>query len=144
MKMLHNLFGTAASVATALIGSLSGWFILIALLIFSVLFSGCSKEDMYTSETVSPSAGCEIEVTATPVLCGWGAFENIWLVKKDGTYLQPWVNDAGVKNLVKGQRYKVSYTPVKKDDRYKDTIICMAGTPPAEPVKLTCIISASN
>lgn len=143
MKMLHNLLGTAASVAT-LVANLSGWFILIALLVFSVLFSGCSKEDLYTAKKLASSADCEIEVTATPVLCGWGAFENIWLLKKDGTYLQPWVNDTGVNSLVKGQRYKVSYTPVKKDDRYKDIITCMAATPPAEPVKLTCIISASN
>ncbi|GAB3199065.1 hypothetical protein GCM10027293_17260 [Pontibacter aydingkolensis] len=105
--------------------------------------SGCEKEDMIEGCWV-PETECTQEVTAETIMCGYGAFGNVWLKTADGSYLQPWHNLTGQNELVNGQKYTIGYKAVEKDDKYKDIVTCKAAVPAAQAVAVTCINTVSN
>lgn len=142
---MRTLLNSFAALAVAAKSNLSGWYVLLALLFLSVLLSGCEKEQLvHTEGGLTSQTGCATEVTAEKVLCGWGAYEDVWFRLGDGTYLQPWENQSGAENISAGTRYYIGYTPATRDDRYKDVLTCMAAVPQAQAIKLTCLKAAGK
>ncbi|MEJ8801046.1 hypothetical protein [Pontibacter sp. H249] len=140
MKIIPGKYEPIVAVAKA---NLSGWYVLLALLFLSVFMSGCEKEEMI-AECWELGAECNQEVTATTVICGYGAFGNVWLKTADGSYLQPWHNLAGQNALVSGQKYRIGYKEVERDEKYKNVFTCMAAVPAAKAIALTCLTAATN
>lgn len=141
MKIIPGKYAPFVAAAKS---NLSGWYVLLALLFLSVLFSGCEKEDDLIAECWELQATCTLEVTAEKVICGYGAFGNIWLKTADGKLLQPWHSLVDQKSLLDGQKYTVGYKAVERDDKYKDRISCMAALPAAQAVVITCLSATGN
>lgn len=88
---------------------------------------------------------CGLEVKAVEMPCSaYGAFGNIYFQTKEGKYLQPWEmfpTLVAVKVVV-GKTYTIGYKEVKRDDRYKDLMLCMLfdeNVEKATPIKLACL-----
>ncbi len=88
---------------------------------------------------------CGLEVTAVQMPCSaYGAFGNIYFQTKDGKYLQPWEmfpTLIAVKVVV-GKTYTIGYKEVKRDERYKDVMLCMLfdeKVANATPIKINCL-----
>ncbi|WP_162427755.1 hypothetical protein [Pontibacter pudoricolor] len=129
---------TLMDVAAIVKANLSGWYILLALLLFSIFMSGCdNSEDKI--DGCFPVRDCVFEATAVKVTCGYGAFDDTWLQVNDTTYIQPWVNATTLQHLIVGQTYRFGYVEVARDNRYKDLYTCQAALPKAKVVKLTCL-----
>jgi hypothetical protein len=73
-----------------------------------------------------PSEGCTTVVTARTIECGMGAWGNTWLQLPDGRYLQPWNNATTTTQLIDGAKYKIGFTPMAKDNRFNNGVICAA------------------
>lgn len=130
---LHN----AAAIVKA---NLSGWYMLLALLFLSLFMSGCeTTTEQEAFEERLPVFACTTEATAVGFTCALGAFNNNWLQLSDGTYLQPWVNATDRKELVHGQKYRLGFVEVVRDDRYDNIATCKAYVPQGKPVKVTCL-----
>lgn len=125
-------------VAAIVKANLSGWYMLLALLLFSIFMSGCDNKEEEI-EGCFPVQDCVFEATAVEVRCGYGAFGNTWLQVNDTLYIQPWVNATTVKHLVVGQKYRFGYVEVEQDNRYRDIVTCQVVLPKAKVVKLTCL-----
>lgn len=138
---MKNLPGNVAPFVAIAKSNLSGWYILLALLLLSVL-SGCEKEDIAVCP--EPQITCEVEVTAEQVMCGYGAFRNVWLKSAEGKYLQPWYNATGQKELTPGQKYKIGFSVVERDDKYNDVVTCMAAVPESQAVAILCLSPATS
>ncbi len=138
MRLIPAVFSDAAVLVKA---NLSGWYMLLALLLFSLFMTGCDneEEELETMGGCFPKTDCIFQATAVTVTCGYGAFGDTWLQVNDTTYLQPWVNATSVQALTPGQKYKYGFTEVEQDDRYKDEAYCKAALPKARIVKLTCL-----
>lgn len=128
--------------------NLSGWYMLLALLLFSLFMSGCDTEDQDEIEIPGggcfPTTECVLQATAVNVMCGYGAFQNTWLQLNDTTYLQPWVNATAVQTLTPGQKYRFGYIEVERDNRYDNIYTCYRALPKARIVKLTCLQPVTN
>lgn len=137
MKIIPGKYAPLWAVAKS---NLSGWYVLLALLILSIL-SGCQKE---TEGCWDTPPGCSVEVTAEDVMCGYGAFGDVWLKTNDGLYLQPWDNLTEQKSLIAGQKYSIGYKVVERNDKYKDIYTCMAAVPSAKAIAITCLSAVTN
>ncbi|MFC5271013.1 hypothetical protein [Adhaeribacter terreus] len=82
---------------------------------------------------------CNTFATAETVICGMGVWANIWLRLDDGTLLQPWESNVQGLQLVNGQRYKIGYDLMQRDNRYQNAVICQAVPPMAEAARIHCI-----
>lgn len=82
---------------------------------------------------------CQLTATATNVMCGSGVWQSTWLKLDNGAYLQPYENVSGYANLVPGQRYRLGYEKMTRDNRYDGQVTCLAMPPAAEAVRLTCL-----
>ncbi|MBC5992873.1 hypothetical protein [Pontibacter cellulosilyticus] len=138
MKIIPSKYAPLWAVAKS---NLSGWYVLLALLFLSLFMSGCEKGEEIT-ECWEPQVNCSVEVSAERIMCGYGAFNNVWLKTADGAYLQPWYNLTEQKELVPGQKYKIAFKTVERDDKYKDVFYCLAAVPVSEAIVLTCISPA--
>lgn len=138
MKTKSTSTSTMLSLVKA---NLSGWYAILALSFFSVFSSGCDERIV-----VCPAEEyeCTEVVSAENVACGYGAFENIWFKTENGKYLQPWENLTDTKTLVPGQKYKIGFRVIKRDNKYKDLITCMAALPESEAVVVACVSAASD
>lgn len=143
MRLTSAVLQDTAAIVKA---NLSGWYILLALLLFSIFMSGCDnkEEELETMGGCFPVQDCIFEATAVKVTCGYGAFEDTWLQVNDTTYIQPWVNATAVQHLTLGQKYRFGYMEVQKDGRYNDLYICQVALPKAKIVKLTCLQQVVN
>ena len=95
-------------------------------------------------EIAQPTA-CNVYATAENVTCGLGVWGSIWLRLPDGSFLQPWESQIQLPGgLVDGQNYKLAYEQITRDSRYDSIVHCMALTPQASAIRLTCIEPASN
>ena len=132
---------TLLDVAAIVKANLSGWYMLLALLLFSLFMSGCDTEQQDELEKLDGSAStdCVLQGTAVNITCGYGAFQNTWLQLNDTTYLQPWVNATAVQTLTPGQKYSFGYIEVERDNRYDNIYTCKAALPKAKLIKLTCL-----
>ena len=137
MKITHNTF---AAYVAALKANLSGWYVLLALLLLSVLMSGC--EDVAVCP--GPEEACATEVTAVGVQCSYGAFNTIWFKTEDGRYLQPWVNESAVEAVVTGQKYRIGFRLTERDERYYNIATCKVAVPDADAIVVTCLSAVSN
>ena len=137
MKIIPGKYAPLWAVAKT---NLSGWYVLLALLLLSIL-SGCQKE---ADEHWYTQAACNMEVTAQDVMCGYGAFKNVWLKTDDGLYLQPWDNLTEQKSLIAGQKYRIGYKVVERNEKYKDIYTCMAAVPSAKAIAITCLSVVTN
>jgi hypothetical protein len=72
-------------------------------------------------------------------MCGQGAFQNKWLELENGELLQPFENRTNLTSITTGQKYRIGYEFMKRDDRYENEINCMAMPPDAKPIRLLCI-----
>jgi hypothetical protein len=138
MKKMRLTPATLLDVAAIVKANLSGWYILLALLLFSIFMSGCENSEDEIGGCF-PVQDCVFEATAVQVICGYGAFEDTWLQVNDTTYIQPWVNGTTLQHLIVGQKYRFGYVEVERDNRYKDLYTCQAALPKAKIVKLTCL-----
>lgn len=105
-------------------------------------FTVCEREG-YDSSNPGP---CNTGVTARLIGCHvTGLWGGVWLQLDNGEFLQPWESSMGVFQPVDGQRFKISYTEVQRDNRYDSSIVCMvmAPVPVAAAVKITCIAKDS-
>ncbi|HEY4652610.1 MAG TPA: hypothetical protein VIG72_14410 [Pontibacter sp.] len=143
MKKASHTYTTLAHVAEIVKTNLSGWYLLLALLFFAVFMTSCDagKEEEQKELNL---ASCKLEVTAVKITCGYGAFEDTWLQLPDGTYLQPWENMTGVKEIVPDRKYRVDFSPMPRDNRYDELVRCMAALPEAEVVNITCLEPVSG
>lgn len=94
---------------------------------------------------------CQIEVTATRVICGTGLYENIWFALNDSVsagapgfyfkkYLQPVTISQDLAGFVpvQGKKYIVGAT-IEKNNPYAHVITCMAYSGPSVMVRINCI-----
>ena len=135
MKIIPGKYAPLWAVAKS---NLSGWYVLLALLFLSLFMSGCDKEEEII-ECWVPETTCDVEVSAEAIMCGYGAFKNVWLKTADGAYLQPWYNVTQQEELVPGQKYKIGFKNVERDDKYKGIYTCAAEVPAAQAIALICI-----
>ena len=122
----------------------SSLFTFLALLMLG--FSGCEMtncveepEPINFCGTVPNPQNCNVMATAETVICGAGVWANIWLRLDDGTLLQPWENLTPGIQLVNGQRYRIGYELMARDNRHNNAVICQAVPPAAETARITCI-----
>ena len=108
--------------------------------------SGCEKTNCEEEPapigfcgTVANPQNCNVMATAEAVICGAGVWANIWLRLDDGTLLQPWENLTPGIQLVNGQRYRIGYELMARDNRHNNAVICQAVPPAAETARITCI-----
>jgi hypothetical protein len=87
---------------------------------------------------------CNISATAETVVCGAGVWANVWLRLDDGTLLQPWESQVQGLQLVNGQRYKIGYELMQRDNRYQNAVICQAVPPVASTARIFCIEADSS
>mgnify|MGYP005752090243 CR=1 FL=1 len=138
---MKNIPGKIAPLVAVAKSNLSGWYVLLGLLFLSVIMSGCEKEPV--EGCWEPQTACSIEVTAESIMCGYGAFGNVWLRAADGSYLQPWHNLTEQKELVAGQKYKIAFKAADRDDKYNNAYTCLAAGPAAQAVTITCLSAAT-
>ena len=144
MRLIPAAITDAAVILKA---NLSGWYMLLALLFFSLFMSGCDTEEQDEVEKLGgcfPVTGCVLQGTAVDIMCGYGAFQNTWLQLNDTTYLQPWANATSVQSLTPGQKYRFGYIEVERDNRYDNLYTCQVALPKARIVKLTCLQPVAN
>ena len=89
--------------------------------------------------TGNGSETCTTFATAQPAMCGTGAWGSTWLKLDDGTWLQPFENAVAGASLEEGQRYKIGYEKMARDNRYDGQVTCLAVPPAADAVRITCI-----
>ncbi|NDK56102.1 hypothetical protein [Pontibacter fetidus] len=142
MKKMRPVPVAFSDVTAIVKANLSGWYMLLALLLFSLFMSGCDimqQEEEEKLDGCFPTTDCVLQGTAVTIACGYGAFQNTWLQLNDTTYLQPWVNATAVQTLKPGQKYSFGYIEVERDNRYDNIYTCMAALPKAKIIKLTCL-----
>jgi hypothetical protein len=108
-----------------------------------LILSGCKDND--PTPTPIPHSDCSYEGTMTNVLCGSGAYGNLYIRLDDSTYLQPCETEVipicNSLNLRDGTRVKFGYKPITSGGC--DSIItCMAINPMvlnSKKVKITCM-----
>ncbi|HEX2968080.1 MAG TPA: hypothetical protein VHO46_03165 [Bacteroidales bacterium] len=93
---------------------------------------------------------CQVEVTASTVICGAGLFDNLWFALKDsvnaggGVYFKKWLQPVALTDELKnfkpvaGKRY-LAGARIQKNHPFNDAIVCLAYSGPSVPVKITCI-----
>ncbi len=113
----------------------------------SVVYVGDSLEFEFEESDI-----CSVVVTAQPVICGWGIYENIWFALNDSisagvdgfyfkTYLQPVNIDESLSDFtpVPGKKYLLGARIVNLSGNIPDVPVCMAYPGPSVPVKIMCI-----
>lgn len=136
MKIQSNMFAVVVSVAKA---NLSGWYMLLALLFFSVVLSSCDKDS-----DGNLASGCTTEVVAEHITCGSGEFGNVWFKTADGTYLQPWHNLTSTKSIVAGQKYSIGYKATERDGKTFKGFTCLAAVPQSQAIAIYCLSAGTN
>lgn len=106
-----------------------------------------NKDKPLPHDTVSDE--CTVYATVRNVGCHLtGLWGGNWLQLDNenlsycGNYLQPWESDiANFSPPHDGQRVKLSYTKIKRDNRYDTSIVCMVmgPIPDAIAIKIKCI-----
>ncbi len=94
---------------------------------------------------------CQVEVTASRVVCGAGMYENLWFALNDsinagveGSYFRKWLQPVAINDELKGfrpvpgKKYLVG-AKIQETHPYNDVVICLAYSGPSIPVKITCI-----
>ena len=102
--------------------------------------------------TLTESDICNMTVTASAVMCGWGLYDNIWFATEDSVssgmdgfyfrkYLQPVSADASIGNFipVPGRKYTLGARYDYSTANYPETPVCMAYPGPSIPVKIMCV-----
>jgi hypothetical protein len=123
--------------------SIKAWFLFVCLLVAGV--SGCQEKECVKPGnggfcgTGSGAASCDTYVTVKSSGCGVGIWGNKWLQLDNGEFLQPWDGPQGLPAVTEGQRLMISYKVIARDHRYDNEITCMALTPPANAIRITCI-----
>lgn len=118
----------------------------------SLTVGGWNPPDKDTYQVVFPEGtACQVEVTASTVVCGAGLYNNLWLALNDSVssglnghyfkkYLQPVALSEEAKGFVPvpGKKYLVGAT-VQKENPYLNVIVCLAYSGPSVPVKINCV-----
>ncbi len=113
--------------------------------IFPILFflgiflSSCDRHHIHPKEK---DCGCKTKTTATVRnnICGVGVWGGIVLELENGDIVQPWAADSthfAKMQLKDGQKIKISFSEMQKDNRYDNTIVCMALGPYTDKIKAT-------
>ena len=103
------------------------------------LSAGTSACQLLPNGNDAQPLACTTEVTVISAMCGQGAFQNNWLQLENGELLQPFENRTYVTSLSCGQKFRIGYEFMKRDNRYDNEIHCMALPPDAKPIRLLCI-----
>lgn len=90
-----------------------------------------AKKDSTNSTNGSGSATCDTGVTVTlrNNICGVGLWGSFVLELENGDIVQPWASDSAdlaKMELKDGQKIKVSFSEMQKDNRYDNVITCAA------------------
>lgn len=109
-----------------------------------------SDIDVY-SVIIPQGDECQVEVTASTVICGAGLWNNMWFALNDSVsagiedtyfkkWLQPVVISDDLKNFkpVPGKKYMVG-ARVQNAHPYNDAVVCLAYSGPSVPVIITCV-----
>lgn len=164
--LLHNAHGDAceAFITETLVFSLSELLGQVPYETVGItVINGRSQSESLSVQDWQPSAGnafsvvfpegdlCQVEVTASPVVCGVGLYENLWLALKDsvstgidGTYfkkyLQPVALSEEAKNFrpLPGKKYRVG-ARIQRTHPYTGVVTCLAYPGPSVPVRITCV-----
>jgi hypothetical protein len=102
--------------------------------------------------TFEESDLCNLTVTASEAICGWGLYDNIWFALPDSVssgvegfyfkkYLQPVSADASLSEFrpVPGKKYTIGARYDYPGENYPTVPVCMAYPGPSVRVKLMCV-----
>ncbi|HLP73086.1 MAG TPA: hypothetical protein VK155_09305 [Bacteroidales bacterium] len=131
---------------TVLINVLNG-----ASLSDSLTAGGWNPPDRDAYQVVFPQGTeCQVEVTASTVVCGAGLYNNLWLALNDSVssgvpghyfkkYLQPVALTDATKGFVPvpGKKYLIGAT-IQREHPYQNVVVCLAFSGPSVPVKINC------
>jgi hypothetical protein len=144
---MKTSFHTIKMIWSVIQANLSGWYVMLALLFFSIALSGCEQEEL---ESFIPDMECTQEVTAIKVACGYGVYGDVWFINQKKEIFQPWdtYKDAQLTlpagtQLVPGEKYKIGYLTTTPNNKYDDLIRCLAALPESKPITIACITPIS-
>jgi hypothetical protein len=102
--------------------------------------------------TITESDVCNMTVTASSAICGWGLYGNIWFVTADSVtagmdgfyfkkFLQPVSTNASLNDFrpVPGKKYSIGVRYDYSATNGPGIPVCMAYPGPSVPVKIMCI-----
>lgn len=118
----------------------------------SLTVGSWNPPDRDTYQVIFPEGtSCQVEVTASQVVCGAGLYNNLWLALNDSVssgvgghyfkkYLQPVALSDAARGFVPvpGKKYLVGAT-VQKVHPYLNAVVCLAFSGPSVPVKINCV-----
>lgn len=94
---------------------------------------------------------CQIEITASEVICGAGLWDNLWFALNDsvssgveGTYFKKWLQPVALSDdlkgfkPVRGKKYLIG-ARIQQNHPFTNVVVCLAYSGPSVPVKITCI-----
>lgn len=122
----------------------SGRYLLLFIWLMALGLSSCEEKECVKPRsfcgTGSDMASCNTYVTVKSAICGVGIWGNLWLQLENGEFLQPWESPLTLPATVKpGQRLKIRYEVISRDNRYANVITCMAVPPASQAIRITCI-----
>lgn len=99
-----------------------------------VSFTSCEKEGDTPNK---PGNNCSLTGTVENVMCGTGAYGNLWIKGDDGKYYQPCESSVRLSGFTEGARVKFGYKVITKG-KCDEEITCMVAVPRAVKMNLTC------
>ncbi|MDX5347229.1 MAG: hypothetical protein LPJ89_04565 [Hymenobacteraceae bacterium] len=119
------------------------------------LVSGCElrcgegEEPRPFCGTGAYTSDCGTPVTVVNSVCGSGQWANMWFKTDSGEYLQPCTADPALAGMTlkEGERYVIGYDVMTRqvcDQVITQGVVCLAVTPPATPVKVSCMVPVTN
>lgn len=134
-------------------------FILPILFLFAMSLASCHSEHHISpkekgkgdcmSKKDSANSTCNISVTATVRnnICSVGLWGGFVLELENGDIVQPWASDSpdlAKLELKDGQKIKVNFSEMKKDNRYDNVITCLAIGQYADKIKAVVKINCAK
>ena len=88
----------------------------MSVLLLGTTLTSCEKG--CGDEPIPGDSNCATEVTAESAGCATGAFQNLWLKRDNGEWLQPFENISNFSGIESGKRYRIGYEVMHRDSRY--------------------------
>ena len=120
----------------------------LALAFAAVTFSACHDEVVAPGIPICPPyepgppvcfpCAPDTYVTVESAGCAVGVWGSFWLRLDNGEWLQPWTS-TNTAQVYPGERYKIDYDVITRDDRYNHAIICQALPPASTPIRVNCL-----
>lgn len=115
----------------------SGRGIAVMAFLLSATLSSCER-GCNDGDPEPGTFSCNTEVTVESAGCAGGAFHSRWFKLPNGEWLQPFENKTNISNIEPGQRYKIGYEVMNRDNRYGQ-LACLALPPSGKAIRIHCM-----